>query len=284
MALLLDFDVYDFSCFTDDLATVRDVTYAEVNGAIVDEFMVRENVEPIINTRDTWYNDTRILAKFQNTLEAGNVYNNGIKIVSFNIKRKLATDLNSLDVGTLTSSTNNSYDFYDYTQPNGNLVYTIIPIGENGLDGTPIDANVTSSFSGIWLVDKDTNNTLPFDKAFSLGNADSTLNQTRTILETFSKYAQVYYSENSYETLTLTTIVLPDDGTQSNAKYLDILNKFITNHTPKLLKFDTGKSLVVDVGNVRTSTPMATWNGYDYFQLTVDVTEIQDVISYLGGK
>lgn len=285
MAILLNYDVYNLNCFDDDMSNVRDIQYAEVNGAIVDELMVRTKTDQgNTNVRETWNNDTAILARFQNSLEAGNVSNSGIKIVSFKIQRKLSTDLNSIDVGEVTNN-GGVTEFYDYTQPNGsNLVYTIVPIGENGLDGVPIELNMTSSFSGIWLVDKDTNNVLPFDKAFSIGTADSTLNQTRTILETFSKYAQVYYSQNSYETLTLTTVVLPDDGTQSNTKYLDILNKFVTSHTPKVLKFDNGKIMVVDVGNVRTSTPTATWDGYDYFQLTVDVTEIQDFVSYMEGN
>lgn len=283
MAILLDYSFYGYDYFDDNLATVRDIQYAELNAAIVDEFMVRENVEPMINVKDTWDNDMRILAKFQNTLEAGNVYNNGVKIVSFKIKRKLATDLNSLDISTVTFNATGNYDYFDTTQPNGNLIYTIVPIGENGLDGTPVDANVLSQFSGTWLVDKNTNNVLAFDKVFNLGTIDSTYNKNRTVLEGFSKYPQVYYGQTGYESFTLTTVIVPDTGNTSSVNYVDIVKNFIDDFEPKLLKMDNGKMLVVDVGNMKTSTPTFTWDGNDYFQVSVDVTEIDSYENYLKG-
>lgn len=286
MGILIGYSFYGSEYFSDDLSAVRDITYAEFNDAIIDEIMVRGKTDQgTTNVRDTWNNDTYLLAKFQNSLEAGNVNNDGVKIASFEIKRKLATDLDSIHIGEVDFTTN-LVEYYDFTQPNGENVYTIIPIGENGLDGTPIETNVTSSFSGVWLVNKDTNDVLVFDKTVgnNVGNVDTTMNQNRTLIETFAKYPQVFYgSELNYETFTLSTILLPDDGQQSYAKYLDVLNKFIIDHKPKIAKFDNGKVAVVDISNPKTSTPLVTWDGADYIQLSVDATEIADFIDFMKG-
>lgn len=284
MGILIGYSTFGDEYFSDDLPSVNSITYAEFSGSIIDEISIRKTDQSTSSIKETWQSDTILLALFQNSLEAGDINNDGVNIASFKVKRRLSTDLDSIDVGEVTYSASQlSYEFYDYTQPNGNLIYTIVPIGENGLEGTPFNTNVTSSFSGIFLVDKDTNDVLAFDKSFNLGTVDSTLNQNRTILETFSKFAQVIYGQTSYETFTLTTVLLPDDGSQSNAKYLDVLNKFIMSHSPKVLKFDNGKIMVVDIGNVKSSTPTATWDGYDYAQITVDVTETQDFIQYMKG-
>lgn len=284
MGILIGYSTFGDEYFSDDLPSVNSITYAEFSGSIIDEISIRKNDQSTSSIKETWQSDTILLALFQNSLEAGDINNDGVNIASFKVKRRLSTDLDSIDVGEVTYSASQlSYEFYDYTQPNGNLIYTIVPVGENGLEGTPFNTNVTSSFSGIFLVDKDTNDVLAFDKSFNLGTVDSTLNQNRTILETFSKFAQVIYGQTSYETFTLTTVLLPDDGSQSNAKYLDVLNKFIMSHSPKVLKFDNGKIMVVDIGNVKSSTPTATWDGYDYAQITVDVTETQDFIQYMKG-
>lgn len=284
MGILIGYSTFGDEYFSDDLPSVNSITYAEFSGSIIDEISIRKTDQSTSSIKETWQSDTILLALFQNSLEAGDINNDGVNIASFKVKRRLSTDLDSIDVGEVTYSASQlSYEFYDYTQPNGNLIYTIVPVGENGLEGTPFNTNVTSSFSGIFLVDKDTNDVLAFDKSFNLGTVDSTLNQNRTILETFSKFAQVIYGQTSYETFTLTTVLLPDDGSQSNAKYLDVLNKFIMSHSPKVLKFDNGKIMVVDIGNVKSSTPTATWDGYDYTQITVDVTETQDFIQYMKG-
>lgn len=285
MSLLLNYSVYGYECFSDDLPSVSDIQYVSIGEAIVDEMMIRTKTDQgNTNVKETWNNDTVLLSKFQNSLEAGNINNSGIKISSFQIKRKLVTDLDSIDVGEVVFNGNGSYDFYDYTQQNGNLLYTIVPMGENGLPGIPFDTNVTSSFSGIWLVDKDTNDVLVFDKSFNIGTVDTSPTQSRVLLSTFSKYPQIFYSgETNYESFTLSTVLIPDDGERSYSKYLDVLNKFILDHKPKIVKFDNGKCLVVDISNPKTSTPTTTWDGYDYIQLSVDVVETDDYISYMKG-
>lgn len=294
MSLLLNYSVYDYECFSDDLPAVSDMTYVEVGQSIIDELMIRTKTDQgNTDIRETWNNDTVLLAKFASSLEAGNINNDGVKIVSFKIKRKLVTDLDSIDVGDVMFSGNTNYDFYDYTQKNGNNLYTVIPIGENGLDGVPFDTTVASSFEGTWLVDKDTNNMLVFDKALSttmsntgsIADISTSFSQSRVLIETFNKFPQVFYTgDTSFESFTLSTVLIPDDGDKSYSKYLDVLNKFINDHKPKLLKFDNGKAIIVDVSNPRTTTPMTTWDGFDYIILSVDVVEVDSYENYFSNE
>ncbi|MDF2789823.1 MAG: hypothetical protein K0S80_2921 [Neobacillus sp.] len=240
-----------------------------------------------INVHDTWTNDMKILAKFGNTLEAGNIDNLGVKIVKFKVMRRESSQeqVDDIYLGEVEyDGVNNSLEYTDSTQPNKGLVYSIIPVGENDLDGNPREVSIESDFSGVWIVDRNTNKTLVFDKAIggSVGNIESTVTQDRTVIETFGKRPQVYYGgDTNYETFTLTTVVLPDDSERTEVKYKQILNNFILDHKPKIVKTDTGRILVCDISNFRTSTPMVTWDTYDYIQISVDITEVDEYLDYM---
>jgi hypothetical protein len=239
-----------------------------------------------INVKETWDSDTRILARFMNSLEAGNVNNDGVKITKFYVKRR---NVNSLDddiyVGEVEyDGINNELEFIDSTQPNTSLIYTIVPIGENYLEGNPKEVEIKSDFTGVWMVDKETGEVLAFDKALgSVGNFDTTFTEDRILIETFSKYSQVYRVGNStsYESFTLSTVLIPENGKRSGELYQEILQKFIYNHNPKIVKTDNGRIFVCDISNPRPSAPMNTWSGYDFVQLTLDAVEVQDYKEFM---
>jgi hypothetical protein len=243
-----------------------------------------------LNIDEKWDNTSSLLAKFNKTLEAGSIANSGNKIVKFRIVRREADQDENGDtyLGEISFDNAASADltFDDITNPNTDLIYTVIPISENGLDGVPREIEVKSDFVGVWIVDKDTGEVLVFDKAIgNVGTVESTFNQQRTQIDTFGSYPQFYYSNDSgYEAFSLSTVILPDDGKRTGKKYKDILNKFIKDHNPKIVKMDTGRVFVADISNMRASSPMVTWDGADYMTITVDVTETQDYPSYMKGE
>jgi hypothetical protein len=243
-----------------------------------------------LNIDEKWDNTTSLLAKFNHSLEAGSIANSGNKIVKFRIVRREADQDENGDtyLGEISFDNAASADltFDDITNPNTDLIYTVIPISENGLDGVPREIEVKSDFVGVWIVDKDTGEVLVFDKAIgNVGTVESTFNQQRTQIDTFGSYPQFYYSNDSgYEAFSLSTVILPDDGKRTGKKYKDILNKFIKDHNPKIVKLDTGRVFVADISNMRASSPMVTWDGADYMTITVDVTETQDYPSYMKGE
>lgn len=288
MAAIIGYSFYGLEYFSDDSTSLQSVKYAEFSDAVIDEIDINQDTNVgMTNTRDTWNKTSVLIASFKNSLEAGNIANQGVKIVGFKVLRRLAnqTELDDIFLGQFDYSGGNAdFTYVDVSQPNSDLIYSIVPIGENGLDGSVRKISAKSDFTGYWIVDKDTSNVLAFDKALnSVGNVDITLNENRTQIETFSQFPQFYYGSQRYETFTLSTVILPDDGQRSGDKYKDILNKFVVNHKPVIVKSDTGRIFVANISNVKASTPLNTWNGYDYIVLSCDVTEIMSYEDYMKG-
>lgn len=290
MAVLIGYDVYGKSLFSDDSPSLRTIKYTEFAGAIIDDIALRTKTnQGTTNVKDTWQNDSILIANFLNNLDAGNISNDGVKIVKFKIVRRLATQdqFDDIQLGEVPfSGGNGNLSFEDVSNPNQNLIYTIIPVGENDLDGTPREVEVEGSdFVGYWLVDRDTKDVLAFDKVLgSIGNVDTTLVQNRTLLETFNKYNQVYYGNAEYHTFTLNATFLPEEWERSGDVYLKVLNSFVKQHKPFVCKAANGMMYVVDVSNVRTSSPMNTWSDYDPITISLDCTEVQGYEEFLKGE
>jgi hypothetical protein len=292
MSILLGYDFWADSVFLDDSTSLGNVKYSEYGNSIIDEISLRSKTNIAMdNVKDTtWNNDQNYLAKFINNLNAGNISNDGIKVIKFKIMRRMSNQGQNEDIylGEIPfdSNVDEELEFVDSTQPNSKLIYTILPVGENNLDGSPKEVEIESSFTGVWIVNKNTGEVLVFDSAIggSVGNVDSTLNQSRTQIDTFNKFPQFYYGETSYESFTLSTVILPEDGERTGVKYKEILDRFILDHTPKIVKTDTGRILVADISNIRASTPINTWDQYDFTTISVDVTECYDYEKFMKGE
>jgi hypothetical protein len=293
MSVLLGKSFLGLEKFSDDSASLSNIKYTEFGSSIIDEISIRQKTnQGMSNSRDTWQNDTILIAKFLNSLEAGNIGNDQNKIIKFKIVRRLMGQEQNDDIylGEVPYdadlNANVDLEFEDVTNPNTDLIYSVVPVSESGLDGAPQEISVKSDFTGIWIVSKDTNQVMVFDKAIggSVGNVETSLNEDRIQIDTFSKFPQFYYGgETSYENFTLTTVVLPDEGERLDKKYKEILENFV-DHKPKIVKTDTGKIMVADISNVRTSVPMNTWDGFSYMQLTLDVTECEDYETFMKGE
>lgn len=264
---------------------ITNINKIEIKNCIVDELHVRERTDQNINlspSRDDWQIDTYALAKFAGNLEAGNIENNGLEVVKFAIKRREVNELNSITLEYVNYEEGKPIDVVDYTQGNREYIYSVVPIVENGLEGTPNEVRIQSDFVGWWLVDRDTKNLLGFDMSIgSVENVELQLNQGRTVVETLNKYPHVYRDPRQYHTFSLSTVIIPSEFERSGASYDQILNNFINNHKPFLVKSDTGLLFVCDVSTPRHSSPKNTWRGHDYIELTLDFIEVQDYNEYI---
>ncbi|OPH47627.1 hypothetical protein BC351_10585 [Paenibacillus ferrarius] len=281
---IMGLNFYGTEFFRSPSNSVNNIYYGELKNGIYDEIEIRERTDVgKTNIKDAWQIDHRAIFKFLNDLEGGNIQNSGLEIVSFAIKRRKASELNSITLHHLPFVNNQQIVYTDYTQPNEDLVYSIVPIAENNLEGKNVDVSVTSDFVGWWLVDKKCDSILGFDKAMeSVGNVEATLNQGRVVIETLSKYPQVYYFDKEYESFSLSTVIIPSEFERSGKSYEKILNTFIKDHRPFLVKSDTGRAFVCDVSNPRLSSPLNTWKNYDYGVLTLDFVEVQSVDEYMA--
>lgn len=272
------------------MISVDGINYAEFKHCIIDEVVIRKSVNgDTSDTKETWTeNDTQLLGQFHDNLDAGNVENFGVKIIGFKLKRREKNNMDSIvTLGTIYyedgDPENKTFEFIDCTQPSKDLVYSFLPIGENGLIGTAKEIEFESDFTGWWITDKDTNLVLGFDKAIgSVGDLDVSLDQDRTVIDTLSKHSQVYYGEKENHSFTLTGAFIPDDGQKGSDVYNNILNNFIRQHKPFVAKNGNGLIFIVDVSNLKSSSPINTWKGYDVLTATVECLEIMEMSDYMA--
>lgn len=281
---IIGLDAFGLNAFQSYSPPVRNIKYLEMKNAIYDEIHIREKTDGITteNIKEDWQMDTILLAKFLGDLEAGNINNAGVKIEKFAIKRRKLNELKSITLAYKDFVNNNQFVYTDYTQPNDEFIYSIVPVGENGLEGQENSIIIKSDFTGWFLVDKDTNEVLAFDKF--IGNEvtfDTTLNQGRVQIDTLTRFPSVFYTDQEYHEFQLKTVILPEDWQRSGQKYEQILNQFVRSHKPFLAKGGSGEVYVVDVHSPSKTAPQNTWTGRDYFELTLNCTEIMTYEEYM---
>jgi hypothetical protein len=285
LTTIIGYDFYGTQFFQSPSPPVRNIKYTELKNSIVDEIHIRKETSNVdtTSTKEPWQIDTLLLAQFLCDLEAGNVSNSGLQIVKFAIKRRKVNELNSITLGYMDFVNNSTVEYNDYTQANDEYIYSIVPIGENDLEGHPNEISATSNFTGFWLVDKDTNNVLGFDKMLgnSDGNVETTLNQSKVQINTLTKFPSYFYTDQEYHSFTLSTVVIPSEFERSGKEYENILNNFVRLHKPFIIKSSNGEIYVCNVSNVKKSAPLNTWDGYDYFQLSIDAVEVQDYTEFM---
>jgi hypothetical protein len=286
MTTIIGYDFYGTQFFQSPSPPVRNIKYTELKNSIVDDIHIRKETSNVdsTSTKEPWQIDTILLAQFLGDLEAGNVSNSGLQIVKFAIKRRKTSELNSITLGYMDFVNNSTVNYTDYTQANDDYIYSIVPIGENDLEGHPNDVSIKSDFTGIFLVDKDTSNVLAFDKMLGNGdgNIETTLNQGRVQIRTMTKYPNAFYTSEEWHAFTLSAVIVPSEFERSGVEYENILNNFVRAHKPFVCKFSNGRIYVVDVSNPKVSQPMNTWDGYDYFTVNLDCMEIMAYEDYFN--
>lgn len=281
---IIGLDAFGLNAFQSYSPPVRNIKYLEMKNAVYDEIHIREKTNGITteNIKEDWQMDTILLAKFLGDLEAGNINNAGIKIEKFAIKRRKLNELKSITLAYKDFINNNQFVYTDYTQPNDEFIYSIVPVGENGLEGQSNDIQIASDFAGWFLVDKDTNEVLAFDKFIGNGGTvDTTLNQGRVQIDTLTPFPSVFYTDQEYHEFQLKAVFLPEEWQRSGQKYEQILNHFVRSHKPFLVKGGSGEIYVVDVHSPTKSAPQNVYSGYDYFELTLSFTEIMTYEEYI---
>jgi hypothetical protein len=281
---IIGLDAFGLNAFRSYSPPVRNIKYLEIKNAVYDEIHIREKTSDITteNIKEDWQMDTILLAKFLGDLEAGNINNAGVRIEKFAIKRRKLNELKSITLAYKDFVNNNQFVYTDYTQPNDEFIYSIVPVGENGLEGQENSIIIKSDFTGWFLVDKDTNEVLAFDKFIgNEGTFDTTLNQGRVQIDTLTRFPSVFYTDQEYHEFQLKTVIIPEDWQRSGQKYEQILNQFVRSHKPFLAKGGSGEIYVVDVHSPSKSAPQNVWTGRDYFELTLTCTEIMTYEEYM---
>ena len=285
MTTFIDLDFYGSQFFRSTSPPVRNITSATVTNAIFDEVHVRERTDVDASSQqEEWKLDSRLLASFLGDLEAGNVRNSGLQIERFAIKRRRVDELNSVTLAYRNFENDKQFEYTDYTQPNDEFVYSIVPISDQ-LEGLPNNVSIKSDFTGWFIVDKDTDEVISFDKAIgAMDDVQTNLEQGRTEIQTMTRYRSVFYNDVDFKRLTLSTVFIPSEWERSGKDYERFLNKFIRSHKPFIVKGSSGEIYVADIHNPVKTSPKNTWQGNDYFTLSVDVMEVEDYEAFINNE
>lgn len=235
------------------------------------------------STKGSWQIDTFLLAEFLNNLEAGNVNNEGLIINKFKIKRRSSGELTNITLKELDYDYLNptTLEFTDYTAPTGNMIYSIIPIGENGLEGKPTESSVSSEFCGWWVIDKNNNNIFPFIYQYGGENrtVDIALEQNRIEIPTMSQYPSVYYLPQEFVRFTLSAVIIPTE--YSNIEWNTLIS-MITQHIPLIVKSGNGDIYVCDVSAPSKQVMLNKFVNGDPFTVNINCCEIMSYLSYMA--
>lgn len=234
------------------------------------------------NNVPQWTPNTLFLANFFNDLVAGNIHNEGLDIVSFELRRSRIGEMGSKTLGTLPFDAENpeTIEFIDYTAGAGDYIYSIIPFSNSGDAGQASSIQIESDFSGVWMVDKFDNFTLGFDKQWgSKTTFDVTFNEKRIEIQNFSDYPSVYYLPGQHATFAITTLVLPSEW--SSKEWAKIMEK-IKTRKPMLIKSGSGDLYVCNIHTPVKSTWMVeAHRKSDPMQITLECMEVMSYNAYM---
>lgn len=280
---LLGFNFYGESVSDTPTPQVTGLSSVRLSGAVFDYLHVEKSGNVNTDIQDTrhWGPNTVMIAEFNNSLHSGNIENNGIPFSKFAVKCRRAGSTEQITVANVNYTGNGDYICIDHTQSSGYIIYSIVPISKTGIEGVPISTQIDCRFAGWWIADKDnSNNIIMFDKILNSidQNVDIQLNQGRTVIETLSKFPQVYYTEKEYHTFTLTsTFASAACSYEEYKRIVDIL----TSHKPFIVKSGSGDVYVCDVSAPKKTSLLNAYNGRDYITITVECTEIDDYKEFM---
>lgn len=227
---------------------ISNINYIELKNCIVDEIHLRENVYNInlSSTKDDWQFDTFLLAKFQNSLEAGNISLGGLPIDGFRIRRRRIDTTKLQDLGIIPLNQEGQFYFVDTGVRSGvTYEYQVSPVSGN-IEGQPILVQIAIDFDYWWISDATytTNESYPIFANIEI--SDIVINKQRyTYEDTFNKYPIVSYGNQQYKSGTITALLI-DSFMKISTEYRQKVIDFINNGKPKYLRTNEGDIWLVD--------------------------------------
>lgn len=243
----------------------------------------------VANLDDEWTYDTKMNAKFDDTLDAGN---SGFSLRNTDhivIRRR---ELGTLEWTTIfTRKINTVEDFAihitdTYARSGIEYEYSVSSF-VNGMENSYIIENVYSEFDGYYITDKD----CLYGTVYNVDGCDTTRNITNQVIQMLnSKYMKVVSNSSlNCDTGSITgAFIQMDEGKEVNResgiKYRNSVKDRLANKKPLILKVDDGRIWMIKPSGVISDA----MDGHrDLRNITFEWTEIGDVNDmrslYLNG-
>lgn len=260
-------------------------TYTQIKvygQAIIDHIKI-QNIEKTVSdiqalqnyTIPIWDGNTIFLAKFENTLNAGNITNLTNPILNWVVKRRKSTETTFTTLATLPVGTKEYVDAT--TEPNVEYVYNIIATNDTEAS-EPLENTLSSYFYNSIIMDVDGTVAYVFDLNLDFDGYENVVAQQ--IYEGFNKYPAYSFGKRDYKTGTVTAILSSEyssSGITQTVDYIKSFNTFINNGNLKIFKDRKGNVLkVVTTGGVKQK-PVNIGITEQPYEITFNFTEVGEV-------
>lgn len=271
--------------FFDSIYCSNEMKKIEVKNVILDELKVDEkNIEPTKEKQD-WDYYTLLLAKFNGTLEGGDIDNKGIPIKFLKLKRRKKGELNWDTIAEFEFDKDISqYDYIDkYVKDGETYEYSLVPVTAN-IEGVSSISECKCKYDELFITDAYTT----YRMRYNVKSDSIKSNIQQSFIQTFGKYpisftGDVNYKSGSFSCLLLSKESMDDDeccvlDDSVNMKYRDNAIAFFNNGKPKLLKDGDGNFLIVKT-SCETEDKFEVQNR-GLYTVKIDWTEIDDASVY----
>jgi hypothetical protein len=241
----------DNHCLDYTPTNISNINYLKIDNGIFDEVFATNNVTSnYLETSKKWDFDTVFYALFQNNLFAGNVSFTADTVSAMRIKRRKSSEYKWITLFEIPISTNADFSFerFDrYVRGKTDYEYSLVPV-INSVEGNLSSNSIKSEFEGFYFIDKDT-----IIRALLNTKLSTQRNQNSTTISTLGrKYPyQIVNGDNNYVSgsLECTFIDLIDCefDVDNGWSFRDVVDDFLTNGKPKILKNDEGKIWIVAI-------------------------------------
>jgi hypothetical protein len=271
--------------FLENCHTNSKVSSLFASNGVIDEIKIDETLDSENSIEQTpWTMDTGFLCHFLNSLEAGNLTNNGIKIQKIRFKRR--------KVGDLTWQTMIDYPFSDdienydtedfYICAGYNYDYTLIPVVQN-FEGVGVTSNITPMYKSLFLTGRNSSGDLVnYPLRFDLNLSDISLNEDKTVMKTLSsQYPAILCGGSKYMSGSLAFDIISPNCESNSGKidmqaenaYRESFEEFIHTGKPMLVRTHSFYTLGV-LSDIKKNPLFGDDAGWGLYKYTCTFTEI----------
>lgn len=211
---------------------------------------------------EEWSNETIFNAPFNGSMEAGLLSSFANKVNHLEVQRQEVgsdewitlqkvyrdSDTNELPVPFNLTDT--------YTKNNTQYKYRVVPIDNDGNQGTALQSEIISSFNGAYIADA--NHIYKIVYGYTIGSM-----QTNNIGTIYTPYGSQYpfvafNAKTKYDSGNITAVLLAPTSMSKTSSYIDRkaqcelvleFNQWMTNGRPKILKDFNGVFKIISVTN-----------------------------------
>lgn len=275
---LVGFDSYSGQIFDNKIGT-ETATYMELKNGKYDEWKLDTGLVDYSDSKTLWDYTTLMLATFNNTLEAGNMANNGYEINEVHFKRRKKSNL------MWTTFAKMSYDpqkkYYQVldrlAQAGEEYEYAFVPVTGN-IEGVETVKDIIHTFDHLWIMSKDDGVRLIYDVEYSDIN---TVGNTSVITTLENRYPYIMSTPLCYrqgtikaKLLSTTSVDNREINIYSERQLRSRVMNFLNDRKAKMIKDGSGMTVVARITNVK-EIPNNVFGG-DICDISFDFIEICD--------